>query len=435
LAARRLAAVVAELDRTDPGWRLDDLLAVPHAMPLPDADNLATPLAEFATTDLRRDNDAGNRRAELLAGLAPNVRLTRGQWRAVVDSLEATEEGIPLVLGLDRYPRGRHAITYTADGLSTELPHMNLLRLAAALLDDLHLSAVQRGDAATALRAFHATLNLGRSVREEPILATQLLRARLRGAAVHGLERLLGHVELADSRLADIERELRAELADDLGLLAARGELALMDRVAAAICSGAIKSATLRQRVPVTPPPPTPVERVADWFHDHVGADASGDHADLLEVAARTVTAARLPWPGRWAAVQALPGDGPSQSALVGRPMPDLARWFGQLAVDEARVRCALAAVVVERHRLARGDWPASLAELGPLPDDPFTGKPLRYKRLADGVVVYSVGSEGTDDGGALTETSRQQTRPGSDLGFRLWDVPRRNRPAGEGQP
>ena len=34
------------------------------------------------------------------------------------------------------------------------------------------------------------------------------------------------------------------------------------------------------------------------------------------------------------------------------------------------------------------------------IPPDPFDGKPLRYKKLEKGYVVYSVGPDGNDDGG-----------------------------------
>ena len=45
------------------------------------------------------------------------------------------------------------------------------------------------------------------------------------------------------------------------------------------------------------------------------------------------------------------------------------------------------------------------LAELGLAPNatrDPFTGKPLRLRKTADGWLVYSVGENLRDDGGHL---------------------------------
>lgn len=71
-----------------------------------------------------------------------------------------------------------------------------------------------------------------------------------------------------------------------------------------------------------------------------------------------------------------------------------------------AHVRLAVAALAVERWRLAHGGQvPGSLAELVPgflsvIPNDPFDDRPLRYKKQAKGYVIYSIGEDLTDDGG-----------------------------------
>jgi hypothetical protein len=74
-----------------------------------------------------------------------------------------------------------------------------------------------------------------------------------------------------------------------------------------------------------------------------------------------------------------------------------------QTLVDEAMVACAL-----ERYRLAHGEFPQTLDALVPqfiqkIPNDVFTGEPLKYQRNADGrFLLYSVGWNGTDDGGQV---------------------------------
>src|SRR5206468_10980568 len=103
-----------------------------------------------------------------------------------------------------------------------------------------------------------------------------------------------------------------------------------------------------------------------------------------------------------------------------------------------ALIRCTLVALAAERHRLRHGTWPATPAEFAPgylpeLPLDPFGGQPLRYKRLPDGVVIYSVGADGIDDGGRISPTLTQQ--PMTDIGVRLWDVNRRRQAPPEPTP
>jgi hypothetical protein len=86
-----------------------------------------------------------------------------------------------------------------------------------------------------------------------------------------------------------------------------------------------------------------------------------------------------------------------------------------------------LTLLAVERFRRARGAWPKTLAELTPkllkaVPLDPYDGKPLRYKAVPDGVIVYSIGPDRVDNGGKIDRA--KPTVAGTDIGYQLWDVP-----------
>lgn len=75
---------------------------------------------------------------------------------------------------------------------------------------------------------------------------------------------------------------------------------------------------------------------------------------------------------------------------------------YGQTMVDQAAVVCAL-----ERYKLAKGQYPDQLAALAPqwiakLPHDVIGGQPLKYQRTGDRFTLYSVGWNQTDDGGTL---------------------------------
>jgi hypothetical protein len=86
----------------------------------------------------------------------------------------------------------------------------------------------------------------------------------------------------------------------------------------------------------------------------------------------------------------------------------------------------------VEHYRLTHGHWPDSMPVLVPefirqLPSDPFDGKALHFHRLDDGVVIYSIGPDGKDNGGKMDRTDLQT--PDTNIGFQLWDVNRRRQP------
>ena len=92
--------------------------------------------------------------------------------------------------------------------------------------------------------------------------------------------------------------------------------------------------------------------------------------------------------------------------------------------------------IAVERFRMKHGKWPAKLADVVPeflarVPTDPFDGTPLKMVRTSDGVIVYSVGMDGVDNGGKLDRKSPMT--PGSDLGFQLWDNTKRAQPSSIG--
>ena len=92
------------------------------------------------------------------------------------------------------------------------------------------------------------------------------------------------------------------------------------------------------------------------------------------------------------------------------------------------------AAIGVERFRLKLGRWPNSLDEvvavrlLDNVPEDPYDGNALRYRKTADGAVVYSVGKDGKYQGDALDD-GRSYNSGLLPLEFRLWDEAHRAQP------
>lgn len=70
-----------------------------------------------------------------------------------------------------------------------------------------------------------------------------------------------------------------------------------------------------------------------------------------------------------------------------------------------AHQRLALTALAVESFRNETGRLPETLEELTPkyfekIPEDPFTGMELKYRRMDKGYITYSIGSDREDNGG-----------------------------------
>jgi hypothetical protein len=89
-----------------------------------------------------------------------------------------------------------------------------------------------------------------------------------------------------------------------------------------------------------------------------------------------------------------------------------------------ANLRLALTALALEQFRAAHGNrYPSALSELTPeylaaAPVDPFDGKPLRYHTQGAGYMLYSIGPDLKDDGGARTD------KKGGDLVFDVASPP-----------
>jgi hypothetical protein len=79
-------------------------------------------------------------------------------------------------------------------------------------------------------------------------------------------------------------------------------------------------------------------------------------------------------------------------------------------AVMKTAFQCDAGRVALALHvyRTERADYPETLSSLSPdylqrIPLDPYDNQPLRYRRTADGYVLYSVGPDGQDDQGRMT--------------------------------
>jgi hypothetical protein len=132
------------------------------------------------------------------------------------------------------------------------------------------------------------------------------------------------------------------------------------------------------------------------------------DHSAHLRLMSEAMDASREPLPERIRRgrdLEAEFGRLPFFCLLTKMLLPATERTISEDCKLLTRVRAARVGMAVERYRLAHGTLPETLADLVPdylaeTPLDPYDGKPLRYKKLEKGYVVYSIGPNDTDDGG-----------------------------------
>jgi hypothetical protein len=87
---------------------------------------------------------------------------------------------------------------------------------------------------------------------------------------------------------------------------------------------------------------------------------------------------------------------------------------FLKQAMLEAAFLASRTGLACRLYKSRTGEYPDKLEALVPgilkeIPADPFTGKPLVYRREGEGFIVYSLGSNAKDDGGRSTYMINQE--------------------------
>jgi len=96
--------------------------------------------------------------------------------------------------------------------------------------------------------------------------------------------------------------------------------------------------------------------------------------------------------------------------------VPNLGSARFKKATTEAKILAARVGIACKIFKNRHGKFPEQLSQLVPdilseVPTDPFSGKSLIYRKTPSGFIVYSVGSNGKDDGGKETrEITRMAT-------------------------
>jgi type II secretory pathway pseudopilin PulG len=453
-ADSELQAAIAETDRLDPRWRLEDVEA--DRTVVPEAENSAT--SAMAAKQLLPKNwpypdapptlpeppDALKKR-QFLADMVdsfPNVepqrQLTDEQTTALRTALKGAAGALTEARKLANRTEGRLPITYRPDFISTLLPHTQDARQIAALLSNDALLRAQDQDPDGALASCRGALNAGRSIGDEPTLISQLVRIACRGIATRQAVRVLAQGEPSEAALRQFQELLEKEEPEPLLLIGMRGERAGMDRLMETIQSGKTKLSALDM---------LSFDRLGDQSAPSLGDDLTlwtpgsykSQRAAMLRYMNRCVELAKLPPEQQNAPFQQLEATIKDQPVLVRLLVPALSKISGTARRSHAQLRCAIAAVAAERYRLAKGQWPGTLDELKKAgyvreaPSDPYDGQPLRWLRLDDGVEVYSSGPDSEDNGGKMDR--QHPLTAGTDIGFRLWDVAKRRQPPVPSKP
>ncbi len=422
-AQQRLDEVLIELDRTDPGWRLEDIEAAREQ--IPEEENSAG-VINAAAQQLPRLWPPEDLSIDYFRSQSPNEVLSVEDSVRLSVELASVRPALEIAGKLADLPRGRHRLRNARSTVFPAYPADQLRsQRTATLLVFQSLWGNQSGESKKALLACRAALNAARALGDEPSQLSQFIRRDGVNHACWAIERTLGQGEPPSEDMADLQKLLENEDAFPALLVAARGERATGHRVFEGVEHGELSLEDLAGRRMGR------LERtISPLWH----MDVREDHALFLSLMTRRIQELQKPIQEQVTLdkdfvqeVRRL-----SKRAFITQSLlPALSTAGETFRRKHAYLRCALVALAAERFRHEKKVWPDSVDQLCPqyLAEpmlDPFDGKPLRYRHVEDGVIIYSIGPDGVDNDGTL---DREQDQPSADIGFHLWDVARRRQP------
>ncbi len=329
-------------------------------------------------------------------------------------------------------------------GLTLLLPHLSPLKAAAQRLSASALIHLHRGDVTAAVTDIRAMLALVKSSAEERLLISQLVRIAIAQITVSANWELLQATNLTDVQLATLQRDWM-----ELDFLRPAEYALTMERAFAQETIAQMRSSSAKFRQATgplssigsgsSPTPPRDIKEFAQWLWE--GTRMAGkefmwrtawSYPDELrslraqQVMLETVRLAETNGCFREATIQQkqkleglgfkleaegedgqlIDSDELDFRSLFSSSVPAFGRTIDRLVSAEAARQLTVTAIALKRHQLRHGNCPPNLAALVPdllpaVPKDPVDGQPLRYRRNDDGTfLLYSVGSDGKDDGG-----------------------------------
>ena len=204
---RAYAEAVAEADAADPHWRWDDLNAR-RTFPPPEQNgaDLVTKINSLIPNDWGKPADPDEEMWSPLGDReVANERPTAAELDFARTELGRAKEAVTVARTLADVPAGNRTIKLSPVVYSTPLDSTQHARSAAHILSWDTVVAVADGRADQAVDDLHALLNASRSVGDEPMTISQLVRVGVRGVAANATELVLARTTLAEPALARLQ--------------------------------------------------------------------------------------------------------------------------------------------------------------------------------------------------------------------------------------
>lgn len=335
--------------------------------------------------------------------------------QAVLFSLEAKRAVFDQIADAVRRPGSRYDIRYD-DGPNALLPHLALHKSMAVQLRTRVAARIGTGDSKGAMEDIDTILRLAEKLDGDPTMISYLVRVAVQTIAVSGFWEGAAAHAWSDAQLLEFQKRFDGIRQRDPLVRAFRGERLFGKTAFEMMREGRLDLESLGSPDGES----DPQVAVVRLFPKSWMLQNQIRHTRLMDGVVSILLKAD---PERCVA-----------SAEVGRGMnnledaffvgkgkgfmpyriladmltPALARTHVKADRMLTVTRLASAVAALERHRLATGSYPKTLAELAPrfaanVPTDPMTGQPFGYRLETDGTfTLYGMGPNKKDDNGVF---------------------------------
>ena len=424
-----LEKIIAELDQKEPGWRIEDLEAKRKV--LTPEENSALVITESYKLLGNQEQKKPLWELGKLPDIAaikssPQQLLTPPSINLIKTTLGAFQPSLVEARKVTKLPQGRFKITYSLDFFSTTLNFLSEMDSIEHLLALDVLIQAQDGKSQQAMESTLASFNIARSSREIPFVISYYHQIKIYIKSIRNLEQTIALGEPSKDSLSQFQSLLENEASFPMFLAIAKANRADNYATLSYLKKDKDIIKTLQKYFDLKTDEATATKLVLEepnilsW---------------LLKYTTSLVAIANLPHQDQQKAVTEL--------ALKLNEKPNLRKIFPSFIVNIgiesnrnlAMLNCAITGLAIERYRITNGKWPRKLDELVPeylakLPTDPFNGESLLVGTILGGLVIYSVGPDLQDNNGLIDDSNTLSLKEGTDIGFRLWEVPMRRQPA-----
>jgi hypothetical protein len=302
--------------------------------------------------------------------------------------------------------------------MNTPLPHLTWLNDIAELHQYAAALALQSGDVATALTNITTMLALARTLDNEPCLISQLVRLKMVGGAFATLERRVNTSPLSAVEIKNLAVAFARTGASNISAHALIGDRALMIpyfRMSRAEYARLNPPKAGEESKPDSPLPchGPAILRLIGYYELDYGSFLFGMRKAIA--LSSNAPPDNLRVGGYFARVGV--ESTKRRRTLSGQVFSGYPSVTRRENEGIAHQRLVLTMLAVESFQNDHGKLPESLDELVPkyfeeVPEDPFTGSELEFRRKEKGYVIYSVGPDRENNGG-LEKADKKQSDDG----------------------